>query len=842
MTQSETAKQVEQFVSVLFEPTDILEIRMIPQPRGGQVLQQWTNMRDIAAKIPELTMANTEGRYDIYVGVNPRMRDGGASEKDVACARCLFADWDDCTRDEFSERIKKSHLPEPSLAIFSGRGMHGYWRLTAPMIDFDRWKLAQQKLIDFAKSDSKIKDPPRVMRLPGFFNLPDPRKDETDAIEAVIHSIRADAFYRIEQIVGELTFTKSESPEPKAAPKAHANRIDRLANLSRSTMQFILAGAPDGERQTRAFHAACDMAGNSFPFAEAEAEILAGAQRCGLPEAEARQAVRSAYGKPRNPARPEGTAGPDSDDDFIGSAAQHEARRKAKEDHPPKNGNGKHAEESQPQQAEEKQPKAQSSDGQRPLLANVVDATYFEEGEELSVRYYIPIQEIHQHLCEATGGWPRQAGEILFALKEVEGKSSVRWLIKTDDLFAWIDQTCLPRWETGMVIHPVTKIKLNPATKAEFHSHLKANAAPCYRGVEVLPHYPPVDDLYYVPCKLKSPPARKVSPLQELINRMNPASELDRLLMCAALLTPGWGGPAGARPAFVFCSEYGRGSGKTATATALADVWGGCISVGMREDWEQVKKRLFSDDGMRQRIALIDNMKGKLHGSDIESTLTAKKIDGWKPYYGGATRPNLLTWYFTSNAPSLSQDVAVRSVIIKVGKPQKGKGFQTWANQFIHANQMTILGEVFEILSGQALCSIDRENRDRWDAWQDAILTRWDNGNELAAEIIARRPEVDADIEDANEIAQAVLLLVRGKFHDHEKRVIKISRQHLQAHLVNLGFIDKAMHPRGVTTLIKDKINLGALNFLSLKKTTEDRYWVYTGPEADPDDDEVSII
>lgn len=70
------------------------------------------------------------------------------------------------------------------------------------------------------------------------------------------------------------------------------------ANLPERTRRFITHGAPEGQRQAEAFAAAAQLRDAGVAEAEAVALIERGAAACGLPQIEARAAVRSAYKKP----------------------------------------------------------------------------------------------------------------------------------------------------------------------------------------------------------------------------------------------------------------------------------------------------------------------------------------------------------------------------------------------------------------------------------------------------------------------------------------------------------------------------------------------------------------
>jgi hypothetical protein len=392
------------------------------------------------------------------------------------------------------------------------------------------------------------------------------------------------------------------------------------------------------------------------------------------------------------------------------------------------------------------------------------------------------------------------------------------------------------RWAAGDAIHHETKKKLNPPTKREMFAYLKDNASPSYRAVEVLPHHPSVPDVFYLPCKLPPVPDLEVSPLQELINRLNPETELDRLLMRAALFTPGWGGPPGTRPMFVFTTKHGTGAGKTATANVIADVWGGKIGIGGEEDVEMIKKRLINGDAIDKRVAIIDNKKGKLSGGDLEGLITERTIEGWRLHAGNASRPNLLTWMLTSNMAQLSRDMADRCVVIEIGPKNYNVSFETWATEFVARNRGEILAEIFDSLRQPPLISISNENRDRWSAWQDAILTRWDDGDDAAALIKQRRTEVDSELDEAGDVAASVVRLISIEYPDYDERNIHISYQQLYDQLVKDEVTDRAFGPRKTISWIKKMCGYGAMKRMKEHKTNARRGWLFSGEQTGQND------
>ena len=59
----------------------------------------------------------------------------------------------------------------PDMSVFSGHGIHCYWHMKEPLNDLDRWRKIQSGLIRKLNSDKTIKNPERIMRMPGFMNI-----------------------------------------------------------------------------------------------------------------------------------------------------------------------------------------------------------------------------------------------------------------------------------------------------------------------------------------------------------------------------------------------------------------------------------------------------------------------------------------------------------------------------------------------------------------------------------------------------------------------------------------------------------------------------------------------
>src|SRR5262249_45394507 len=151
-----------------------------------------------------------------------------------------------------------------------------------------------------------------------------------------------------------------------------------------------------------------------------------------------------------------------------------------------------------------------------------------------------PLAAIAGDLARLTAGWPRRVGKLLF---DVTRAFKPPWLEGVEDLLAWIgSQLNWPvEWASGK----------DMPTKAELLAFLRQTVKE-YQAVESLPHWPKLQGHLYVH---PSPEGGDGTTLGALLDRFRPATEADRSLMLAAILTAFWGGRPGSRPVFLIESH-----------------------------------------------------------------------------------------------------------------------------------------------------------------------------------------------------------------------------------------------------------------------------------------------
>lgn len=239
---SDALEQCQQFFAAIFDPGDVVEFR--PLPRAPK---RWTRADDIGQVVTELGRLNATERH-CYFGANPRTGKGGSTAEAVALARCLFADFDGgVSANEARERIATAGLPEPTAIVFTGGGVHCWWRLTEPMTDDDAWHVRMKAIAQALGSDQSICDWPRIMRLPGFTNWKHDHKPLASLVD-----VDPARVYSLEQL----------------RPTSRRMSTRAKAFLDSGT---LIGG--EGRRGSM-FAVACDLRDHGWDVADAEAAIM----------------------------------------------------------------------------------------------------------------------------------------------------------------------------------------------------------------------------------------------------------------------------------------------------------------------------------------------------------------------------------------------------------------------------------------------------------------------------------------------------------------------------------------------------------------------------------------
>lgn len=787
--------QLERYVAAVFQPDDDIELRALYKTKGGRrSAVERCKARDLADRpsVHEWINRHNRSGYGIYAVPGAMAASRGAVRFGKDCdwrgSRVLFVDWDDLICGDAGTRIESAGIPPASLVVRSGRdtGTHAYWCFDEPITSAEEFRGLQRRLIELLGSDPSVHNPARVMRLPGTRNT---RYDGEPFCEIILDGPQYAAWH---------TLGISPKPSEEIDPIADDQMIDteRLGwgNLHTETRAFLDSGAPEGSRATSLFNAACDMSGNRIPFDDAHRALYPPADSSGLDSGEILNNIRGAYREPRNP-RQYPVVGIDFDLDPYGVS-------KARTLIPPPTlavlyGHAVAKREKQRRKV--------------PVLTNVeVDVSVDPMTGKADTRFfYRSPDEITESLLDTFGNWPRQAGGQLF----YDNGGACMFLPNVHALNVFLGNEGQGGWfvdKNQIVMNREMSQPVSPVSDRDFYEHLKTDSVRVtqYLQISELPQVPEVPDTYYRDCDLPPPTGEAI---RELIGRLNPETELDRRLMLAALLTPGWGGPPGTRPVFLFSADQ-TGAGKTETAKAFGEVWGGAAALDYTSTWESVMKSLFSSSDWNSRIILFDNVKGRFGGAALEAAVTSKKLSGWKTYVGQMSRLNTATIYCTFNMPEMTHDLAERSVTIRMGKPDYGFDFVSWAYGFVRENQLQLVSDLLDILRGPDRCDVSLGVSDRWSAWQRGVLAKVPDGVSAISLSHERRQESDNDrqvgIEYLFAFGSHLAGTERGPSGDDELNDVQFSAEELQVVLerANLVTIPEDAAPHKVRSIRKSII------------------------------------
>ena len=180
----EARRQLEQFLSTLFLPDELIELRFIESwvSRGkkrSRVVRaaEWLRPEEFVSQHREITEFAKRERANVYFGVCPRPKKGDSQDDQIRTVRCLWCDIDDVTAEEAFERWNEARVPRPSIVVSSGSGIHGYWLLDRDLRSREERSLITAMLPHFYRSfgGDHVQNLSRILRPPGTVNCKDAR-------------------------------------------------------------------------------------------------------------------------------------------------------------------------------------------------------------------------------------------------------------------------------------------------------------------------------------------------------------------------------------------------------------------------------------------------------------------------------------------------------------------------------------------------------------------------------------------------------------------------------------------------------------------------------------------
>ena len=172
----------------------------------GHFLKDQDHGKKSHADLAWITQCQEEGR-GVYVVIN----NGGDTDSSITDCKAFFYEHDDIPKSEQIDLWKSLGLPLPSIRVDTGgKSIHNYWILKKA-IDPKTWKPIQERLLDYADADRSLKNPSRVMRLPGTHYM---NKDGVGELTHIVDT--SDKTYTLKEITDCL-------PTPKKAEEIKAS-------------------------------------------------------------------------------------------------------------------------------------------------------------------------------------------------------------------------------------------------------------------------------------------------------------------------------------------------------------------------------------------------------------------------------------------------------------------------------------------------------------------------------------------------------------------------------------------------------------------------------------------
>lgn len=362
------------------------------------------------------------------------------------------------------------------------------------------------------------------------------------------------------------------------------------------------------------------------------------------------------------------------------------------------------------------------------------------------------VRQIWGELQKHTQGWPKICGGKLFYLTP---ENELRFIENSAQFYGYLSSLSIAAHFKERVEGLVKKQEFYEAARV-FAEH--------YDDISYLPHLPEMPRVFYKPCAFE----KNSSGLDELLSYFCPASEDDRILLKAMFMTPFWGGGAGARPVFVLSgleddSDNGVGVGKTTLIDYISELSGGYVDFNGTDSSDAMKRRILTAG--KERVLRFDNIKStRFSSADIEALITSKSVSGHMLYQGNASRPNLFTTVLTFNDPSFSKDMADRSIIIRLKRPERQNAWQERLEDFFATAAPRIIGSILYALEqdGEELPAL------RFGKWAKSVLAKAGATPALVKELHARQTRTDADASSSATLEEMIQYKLARFYHDKQ--------------------------------------------------------------------------
>lgn len=257
-------EQLSVYADNVWLPSALVEVRcLMPDRRdlpAGVRRSVFATPRQILNGVRKLVAWNQQG-VNIYAGPMPRRAAGAMKDSDCLPGCVVWADIDRVSAAEGMRQLELFPL-SPTFVLDSGHGLHAYWGLQRPS-EPDQISRCVEGIARMIGGDTSVRNPSRIMRLPGFMNWKRP-----PALSVLLTDTPGDryAIGVIEDICAAAAEAESAKDEYVAVPSDNGNLDKRIGSL----IEKHYGGYSQGLRNEKAFQVAADlMVGYQLPENEA---------------------------------------------------------------------------------------------------------------------------------------------------------------------------------------------------------------------------------------------------------------------------------------------------------------------------------------------------------------------------------------------------------------------------------------------------------------------------------------------------------------------------------------------------------------------------------------------
>jgi hypothetical protein len=216
----------------------LIEIRCPKEPR----LRRFFPVKEVEAAATYV--AHWAGTTDVYVGVAPRIRIEEKQTGGKGAIDHVQALWADCDTTESIAKLA-AFVPEPTIEVGSGGGVHAYWMLDAP-VSKEQAEIGNRRLALALGGDSAATDAARVLRPTGTFNHKPERLVDGEPARVTLQALRK-ARYAWDEIVGTMPDAPARVPTTTTArTTGRSGADDPLLRIEPPVYVELLSGREVG--------------------------------------------------------------------------------------------------------------------------------------------------------------------------------------------------------------------------------------------------------------------------------------------------------------------------------------------------------------------------------------------------------------------------------------------------------------------------------------------------------------------------------------------------------------------------------------------------------------------